>query len=214
MTPENRILELAAEGRIIRNTWSRTDEQGRQLLCLYTALAGDPKARPETCPAHLAPRWVAHLMPWWDDAGTAERWPEVVQQVGELAPHLGELTGATSRRALARCQLVTLRAVVPVAGSSLPEVERVIALWERVLAGDEPTSDEWSAEMAAAVASASWVASAARAAASASAWAAERPAAAVASASWVAESVAESVVAAADTIIFGHLAAIREELGL
>ena len=93
MTPDNRILALAAEGRIIRNTWARTDEQGRQLLCLYTALVGDPEARPATCPAHLAPQWVAHLMPWWDDKGSAERWPEVVQQVGELAPHLGELSG-------------------------------------------------------------------------------------------------------------------------
>ncbi|MBK9949895.1 MAG: hypothetical protein IPP12_22435 [Nitrospira sp.] len=181
MTPDNRILTLAAEGRIIRHAWADTDAQGRQLLCLYTALAGDPEARPATCPAHLAPQWVAHLMPWWDDAGSAERWPEVVQQVGELAPHLGELTGSTSRCALARCQLFTLRAVVPVAGSSLPEVESVIALWERVLADDEPGRGEWALVSAA----------------EAVAWALVSAAAA----SW-----------AADTIIFGHLAAIREEL--
>ncbi|MBK9949881.1 MAG: hypothetical protein IPP12_22365 [Nitrospira sp.] len=214
MTPENRILTLAAEGRIIRHAWADTDEHGRQLLCLYTALAGDPEARPATCPAHLAPQWVAHLMPWWDDAASAERWFEVVQQVGELAPHLGELTGAKGRRALARCQLFTLRAVVPVAGSSLPVVERVVALWERELAGDEPTNGEWSAARAEAVVAAKLASAAAWAEA---AWAvaarvAESASVARAESAWAASWAAEAVLS--DTIIFGHLAAIREELGL
>ena len=211
MTPDNRILALAAEGRIIRNTWARTDEQGRQLLCLYTALVGDPEARPATCPAHLAPQWVAHLMPWWDDKGSAERWPEVVQQVGELAPHLGELSGTKGRRALARCQLVTLRAVVPVAGRSLSIVEQVIALWERELAGDEPTNGEWSGARAEAEAAVSWAAKSAAKSAWKSAKSAKSAAVAVEVAVlWAAKSTAKSAV---DAIIFGHLAAIREELG-
>ncbi|MBK9949907.1 MAG: hypothetical protein IPP12_22495 [Nitrospira sp.] len=149
-------------------------------------------------------------------------------------------TNAKGRRALARCQLVTLRAVVPVAGSSLPVVERVVALWERELADDEPTSDEWAARSAeaSAEASAAWAALAALASAEAA-----LASAALASAAWAARAAAESAEAAqaaaawaaraaawtakaetwteawaveaarADTIIFGHLAAIREELG-
>ena len=132
-------------------------------------------------------------------------------------------TNAKGRRALARCQLVTLRAVVPVAGSSLPVVERVIALWERELAGDEPTSDEWAeATWAAWAAARSARAESETETAAKSAWAAAWAVAAsaswvawVAKLAWVAESawVASLAKSAADTIIFGHLAAIREELG-
>ena len=55
MTSENRILDLLAEGRLVRGTWADTDAQGRELLCLLTALTGNPNTRPESCPADLAP---------------------------------------------------------------------------------------------------------------------------------------------------------------
>jgi hypothetical protein len=142
-THENRILELLAEGRLVRGTWADTDARGRELLCLLTALTGDPRTRPSTCPADLAPTWIAYLMPWWNDAGSEELWQDQMRQIGELAHRFGELYGETGRRALAGCQLVSLRVALRHAGEAAPAVERVIALWERVHRGDEPTNYDW-----------------------------------------------------------------------
>lgn len=84
------IAQVYAEGRLIRNEWE-AKEGGRQLLCLYTAMVGDPDARPQDCPAHLCSSWLAHLLPWLDDRGTEAAWPEMVRRVAELAPHFGKL---------------------------------------------------------------------------------------------------------------------------
>lgn len=84
------LLTMLDEGRIIRGKWSRIDD-GDQMLCLYTALAGDANARPETCPASLMPEWLAHLLPWMDDAGTLDHWPDVVRRVARLAPGFNSL---------------------------------------------------------------------------------------------------------------------------
>ena len=84
----NRILDLLREGRLTRGSYAGTDAHGRQMLCLLTALTGDPSTRPYSCPASVAPTWVAYLAPWWDDSGTQERWPDLMRQIGELSPRL------------------------------------------------------------------------------------------------------------------------------
>lgn len=92
--PQERLTTLYREGRLIRKRWSDTDAQGRQLLCLYTALAGNPYARPDTCPAYLAPEWIAHLFPWLDDAPSEAAWPGIVERVIALSPRLHEVSPA------------------------------------------------------------------------------------------------------------------------
>ena len=67
-------------------------------------------------------------------------------------------------------------------------IERIAALYERQLSGDNPSPEEWSAEAAAAKAAAAWAASSA--AEAAAAWAAEEPA-------WAGQAVAAAAEAAA-----------------
>lgn len=223
MTTENRILQLLAQGRLVRGTRVITDGQGGQPLCLLTALTGNPDTHPMSCPADWAPAWLAYLVPWWDGAGTAERWPGLIRQIGELAPRFGELTGETGCRALAGCQLVSLRVALRHAGKAAPAVERVIALRERVLRGDEPTDDEWqaaawaaakrarateSSKRAQATKSAAWAAAAA--ARAGAVWAAETAARAIDATAWAA--AAAAATEAADEIIRGHIDAIHEAL--
>ena len=102
------IEQVWREGRIIRGEWSR-EENGRQLLCLYTALAGDPEARPESCPASLCPRWLAHLLPNIDDYGSREKWPAVVERVVRLAPRFASLPPEVEWRVRALCVREAMR---------------------------------------------------------------------------------------------------------
>ena len=165
------IAQVHAEGRLTRNQWSGTDAEGRELLCLYTALAGDSKARPETCPAHLAPKWLARLLPAWDDNGTLDAWPGMVARVVELAPRFGELTGRRERVALAGVNLATLNVAREHAGEGVEVVDAVRVLWTRVLAGDEPAASEWRAAARAAYAADAAANAAANAAAAYAAYA-------------------------------------------
>ena len=228
------IEQLHAEGRLIRGKWSDTDAQGRELLCLYTALAGDADARPGTCPADMCPRWLAHLSPWINDAGTAAHWPSVVDRFARLAPRLGEIQGDRSARLDYRCRAIAVReARSHVAGghAALGVIDGVLALLDRASAGAPVTADEWAraeAWAAAAETRAAWAAAAAEAAAAAraaeeAAWAAAAAAARAAEAAawaaaaaaawsaWAAWAAAAAAAAAADRIIDAILDAIEAE---
>jgi hypothetical protein len=221
----NTIEQLYAEGRLIRGKWSATDAQGRELLCLYTALAGDATARPGACPVDLCPLWLAHLIPWIDDTGTKAHWPSVVDRFARLAPRLGEIRGERSERLDYRCRAIAVREArshVPGGHVALDPIDHVLALLDRASAGAPVTADEWAAaEAAAAVAAAEAAAAraaAARAAAEAAAEAAAARAAvwaaavaAVAAATTAAEGAAAEG-AAADRIIDAILDAIEAEL--
>ena len=99
------IANVYAEGRLIRGKWSATDAEGRQLLCLYTALVGDPEGRPDACPASIAPKWIAHLVPWWDDAGSEAAWAGMVVRVARIAGRLHEVPA----RAEWQCRAIAVR---------------------------------------------------------------------------------------------------------
>lgn len=148
------IAEILNEGRLIRGNWAETDEQGRQLLCLYTALAGDPAARPDTCPSHLAPQWLAHLLPFIDDRGSNAHWPEVVRRVADMAPRFVRLAGALSRRTeyevRALCVEEAMRHTTNEA--VLAPCQTVVTLCRRVARGDEPDAAKWAAARGAAAA--------------------------------------------------------------
>lgn len=177
-------LELAfREGRIIRRKWSDTDAKGRRLLCLLTALANDPNVRPEICPAHLCPAWLAYLLPWIDDAGTAERWPGFIERCVQLAPWWGRMTPKQSRHLDLFTRKVALLEARQFVGESTKDIDDVLALIARAMSGDEPLPGDWTKARAAAARS-----SAARAAARAEIDSLkQRAAAAASSAAWAAD---------------------------
>jgi len=75
------------EGRLIRNEFTSEDDLGRETACLLAAMSSEVarSENPDKCPADLMPNWMAHLTPWMDDAGTLDRWREVINKYAELA---------------------------------------------------------------------------------------------------------------------------------
>lgn len=144
------IESVLGEGRLIRNDWCGRDEEGRVLLCLYTALVDDPDARPNACPAKVAPKWLAMLLPWIDDAGTQEAWEAVVRRVAAIAPKFGKLQGERSERLRNRCLAVLLRDLLPIAGDATKVVAEAIGLCEHIARGGEVSLDTWGTLAAAA----------------------------------------------------------------
>lgn len=142
------LQTVLAEGRLIRHVWSRVEE-GRQLLCLYTALVDDPEARPGDgmCPASTCPQWLAHLLPWINDAGTEAAWRGHVERVAAIADRLGDLTPECEYRIRALCVREAMRHTSDTA--VLAVCERVAALCESRGRGDEVASAEWAAARAA-----------------------------------------------------------------
>ena len=92
----DRLLALLAEGRVTRGRWTGTDALGRRTLCALSALS-DEVASAESayaCPAELMPSWVAHVVPWMDDATSPEARGGILLRLGELAGRWGVLDGA------------------------------------------------------------------------------------------------------------------------
>lgn len=208
----NNLKKVLEEDRLIRNEYADTDEHGRQLLCALTALTGDPSTRPVTCPAEYAPAWVAHLLPWMDDAGTEERWPEHMRRLAELAPKLPHL----STECEYRCRAIAVREAMrhTTDGEALSVCEAVATLCERRGKGEEvpdavfATAQDgaetaaWKAARAAAEAAETAARAAVRAAVRA-----ERAAEAEAAWSWAAAPRA----AAADRIIAAMLTEMESD---
>jgi hypothetical protein len=194
------------EGRLIRGAWSMTAEDGRQLLCLYTALAGDAEARPATCPADLCPAWLAHLLPWLDDAGSAAAWPDVVRRVVALSPSFGCLSPDVEYHVRALCVREAMHHTTDI--TVLAVCESVAMLCERAGRGDMAQLAEWAAaEVVAASETASEAARAAAWAAAGAARAAVRAAADAARAAW-----AETAAARADRLMDQILTCIEQAL--
>jgi len=150
------LEQVHREGRLIRGSWATVDERERQLLCLYTALVGDPDARPVSCPASLCPLWLAHLLPWIDDAGSVEHWPAVVERVVRLAPRFASLPPELEWTVCALCVREAMRHTTDT--KVLAVCERVAELCERRSRGEAVSWKEMaiSAEAASTEAAASW----------------------------------------------------------
>jgi len=138
----NPILDVYRDDRLIRHKWSDVAQDGRQLLCLYTALVSDPAARPSSCPPNVAPRWVAYLLPWMDDAGSVEAWPRVVERVAALAPHLHRLCPAAEWRTMAIIIREGVRYLQD--GRTLETWDRVATLYERLGRGEDVPKGEFN----------------------------------------------------------------------
>jgi hypothetical protein len=223
MTPLQRTL---SEGRLTHGAWTRTDADGRQLLCLLAAMAPEvaEAGRADACPAHIAPIWLAYLVPWMDDAGSDEARPAVWARVAALQARWAALwpegwPDDVSRRADARARRAAVMAARPYAtGRQRPAIDAVVALLDRRIAGDEPEEAEWEASRAATRALA-WtavvVAEAELAAARVAAARAARAAAAWAAAAAAAEAAAAAAAAAAeaaDALTVEILAILEDEI--
>lgn len=177
----NNIETVYREGRLIRGKWSSVDSNGRQLLCLLTALAGDPAKRPESCSSDLCPPWLAYLLPWIDDAPAESDWPAIIERLIPLAPHLAlvrphvewQVRAACVREAMAHTDDAAVLAVC----------ESAAGLCEKRGRGESVSDDDMSDSSAAA-----W---AAARAADAAAWAAS----AAASASRIANRILDLIEA-------------------
>lgn len=186
------IMQLLAEGRLIRRAWSGTDARGRETMCLLSALSPDARRQRSAaaCPADVAPGWLAHLIPWMNDSGTKAVWREVVvPRVAALAPRWHILSDEDWRRLDYTARRAALECARQHAGTATAAVDRVLALLRCAEAGDAVSHAERAA--------------AAEAAAAAAAWAA-------AEAAWAAAEAARS--AAADRITLAILDAIEARI--
>lgn len=133
---------------------STIDELRARLDVARGARSGN---RASACPATLMPKWAAEMIPWMDDAPSAETWPDLMRRLGGL---IDRATPATwSRRLQAtwcRIAVVEARTHCPANETrALAAIDVVVALLDRAIAGDEPSRDEWEAAAAAAEA-ATW----------------------------------------------------------
>lgn len=131
---ESRLAALDAavrEGRIIRNAWHRTDEDGRELVCLLAAYAPEVINGPrlENCPAEACPRWWAEITPSLDDRVFIEDWPEIVAAYPAALRQLLSLPEERQQRCADACSAVAVREA-----RSHSSDERVLALCSRVIA--------------------------------------------------------------------------------
>ena len=206
-----RLNSMIREGRIIRNDWVSSDEQGRETACLLAALSpevGEAES-PAACPASVMPEWFAHLTPWMDDACSDAEWPRVVRRYAACAARWSALDEAAWRRVEIAARRVSVVEAMGYTGD-----EQVLDACRRVLAwldADMPEASRASAKAALGMAAA------AAAAAAAAPWAAA--AAAEAAEAAVKAAVAETAGAAAsagaaDRITDKILSALEQECGL
>jgi len=151
----DRLETYLHEGRLIRNAWTGTDEQGRETACLLAALVPECGVAEDAgvCPASALPPWLAHLTPWLDDAGTVEAWPGfVVRYVTILRSW--NLDDAQSRRCDYLCRALIMREARnhTTDAAAYTAIDTVIALCARAAAGSPITDKEWAPADAAAYA--------------------------------------------------------------
>lgn len=131
------IREVYEEGRLISHKWSDRDDDGRELLCLLTAMAGDPKARPHTCSIGTCPRWLLYLLPQIDDfpSDSGVRgpiWRSFIERCIGLEDFWRTMTPAESRELELRCKRIAL------ATQRTPQAITVLALLDEWIgAGSE-----------------------------------------------------------------------------
>lgn len=145
MTVET-IERLYRSGNLIRKAWS----DGEERLCLLTALADDPLARPASCEADLAPRWLVYLLPWIDDSGTKKAWPIHVERLIACLPMALEALRDTEKSGRCRSRVLTriLSEATPYTSDSgvLSSCNSVSLLLERHGRGETVTDKEFASE--------------------------------------------------------------------
>jgi hypothetical protein len=135
------LNKFIKENRLVRNEWG----DGKERACLLLALAPEVgvETDPAACPASVLPRWLAFLTPSIDDCGSDWAWPATVQRYSTVVRRGALVLDSLGwRRVLARFLISVLRRAHEVNPS--PCHNNVSNHWQRCLAGDEPTHQEWA----------------------------------------------------------------------
>lgn len=140
-----RFKQYQEEGRLLRNEWRGTDEQGRETACWLRALAPEVDDSPEKCPSHVMPTWFAHLVPWMDDSGSLAAWPAAASRLARLMLRWHVLNEASWVRLEYAAKRVSLRSARRNAGDSGVVVDTVLSLLDRACTGDVAAESVWSA---------------------------------------------------------------------
>ena len=135
----DRLDAAIAADTLTRKRWTAEDH-GRHLSCLLAAMVPECGAQQtaDVCPATVIPAWLAHLTPWIDDAGSQDRWPEVVREYARLLRASVGLTPEQWRRLDYACRAVAVREARTHAGEDpqvLAAIDGVLVLLDRAAAG-------------------------------------------------------------------------------
>jgi hypothetical protein len=178
------------QGVLLRRAWTRTANDGREMACALAWMSREVRQaeRTDACPATLMPSWAAEMMPWLDDAPSETAWPGIMRRLGALIDRTTPETW-TRRLQATWCRIAVEEAMRHAdEAAALAACRDVMALLDRAIAGDEPSTDEWTVVTAAAnAAAAAWAA----------AWAAANAAANAAAAAWAAAAWAAAATAQA-----------------
>jgi hypothetical protein len=135
-----------AEGRVLRRVWREGEKRpanGYERACLLAMLApevGEHEGA-TACPTWLLPPWFANLVPWMDDAGSAEAWPAMIQRFARVVRRAAlELTDEQWARVEYRVRALlvreALRHITTDAWGVKAACEEVVALCERRANGE------------------------------------------------------------------------------
>ena len=158
--PGARLIAALDSDVLIRGQWT----DGHERACALAWMSREVRDAESdgACPASLMPQWAAEIIPWMDDAPSAEAWPGLMRRLGLLIDRATPQTW--SRRLQAKwCQIAVVEALQHTTDAAVVEVcERVIALLDRSIAVDDPSADAWKAAAEAKAAeAAAWAAEAA-----------------------------------------------------
>jgi uncharacterized protein YeaO (DUF488 family) len=145
----DRLDTFISEGRITRRNWG----DGQSKACLLFALVPEGKFREHSdfgsCPASVLPPWMAQLTVSIDDKGSTAAWADMIKRYACVVRRGAlSLDGKAWERVKARFLIAALKEAEPSDKSGC--CISVADLWKRSLAGNEPTSDEWTNAVAAA----------------------------------------------------------------
>ena len=129
MIPTNRteaaaeILDRYKNGRLLRREWTqgKCGTDGHERACLLAAIApciapDGGRCQPDfsACPAWLLPQWMAYLTPWIDDAGSLDKWGDVVQRYAANLRDSDSMTPQAWDRLRERCRCLANAAGAPI----------------------------------------------------------------------------------------------------
>lgn len=118
----DKLRAAIARDEVVRHKWA-AEKDGRVLGCLLATMAPEcgVHQRPGVCPAYLMPAWLAHLTPWFDDAGSYGKWRDDLATYADLLGRSERMTD-DDWRALERAMCVKLGRMFSYHDSMLAEL--------------------------------------------------------------------------------------------
>jgi hypothetical protein len=81
-SPALRLIAALENDVLLRGQWT----DGHERACALAWMSREVRDAEEAsaCPASLMPQWAAEVIPWMDDAPSAEAWPGLMRRLGGL----------------------------------------------------------------------------------------------------------------------------------